>query len=199
MASSPPSTLSICRPGSLSVEVGPLVPGSELTSAGVPENEGHHSAGSLKRARIKSALVIAQVSLSIVLVLFPYDGHNPGGVQLATPSVVTCDSTCVTWDMTIPISDMDASEKLEPIRKIIRRDNEKRIVAPAGLIGEETEGDARHLDSAYKSGCRAFFTTDKQDILEHAAELEPLLGIRLFHPDEDRDRFMAYCRSERGG
>ena len=128
----------------------------------------------------------------IVLVLFPYDGHNPGGVQLATPSVVTCDSTWVTWDMTIPISDMDASEKLEPIRKIIRRDNEKRIVAPAGLIGDETEGDARHLDSAYKSGCRAFFTTDKTDILRHAAELEALLGFQLFHPDEDQDRFMAF-------
>jgi hypothetical protein len=38
----------------------------------------------------------------VVLVLFPYDGHNPGGVQLATPSVVTCDSTWVTCDMTIP-------------------------------------------------------------------------------------------------
>ncbi len=45
----------------------------------------------------------------IVLVLFPYDGHNPGGVQIAIPSVVTCDSTWVTLDMTIPISDMDAS------------------------------------------------------------------------------------------
>src|SRR6266550_403311 len=82
----------------------------------------------------------------IVLVLFPYDGRNPGGVQLATPSVVTCDSTWVTWDMTIPINDMVESEKFEQIREIIRRDNEKRVMAPTGLVGEETEGDARHLD-----------------------------------------------------
>jgi hypothetical protein len=131
----------------------------------------------------------------IVLVLFPYDGHNPSGVEVATPSVVTADSTWLTFDMTIPLSDMDGSEKFEQIRRIIWRANEKKIEAPAGLIGQKTEGDARHLDSAYKSGCRAFFTTDKQDILGHAAELEPLLGFRLFHPDEDRDRFMEFLKA----
>jgi len=94
--------------------------------------------------------------------------------------------------MTIPFSDMEGSEKFEQIRRIIRRSNEKKIEAPAGLIGQRTEGDARHLDSAYKSGCRAFFTTDIQDILNHAAELEVLLGLRVFHPDDDRDRFLTF-------
>ena len=130
-----------------------------------------------------------------MLVQFPYDGHNRRVRQRATPSVVTADSTYVTWDMMVSLSDTVESEKFEDIRRIIRRENEKRIMAPAGLIGEETEGDARHLDSAYKSGCRAFLTTDKQDILRHAAELEPLLGLRLFHPDEDRDRFMAFINA----
>jgi hypothetical protein len=127
----------------------------------------------------------------IELVLFPYDGRNPRGVQRATPSVVTVDSTWVTADMTIPISDMSASEKLDDIRRIVWLENEKKVKAPAGLMGLKTEGDARHLDSAYKSGCRAFFTTDKIDILGHATELEVLLGFRLFHPDEER-RFMAF-------
>jgi len=131
----------------------------------------------------------------IALVLFPYDGRTPAGVQLATPSVVTADSTWLTADMTIPISDMVESTKLEQIRKIIRRENEKKIMAPAGPIGEETEGDARHLDSAYKSACHAFLTTDKQDILQHAAELESVLGFRLFHPDEDHDRFLAFINA----
>src|SRR2546426_10606725 len=67
----------------------------------------------------------------IQLVLFPYDGRNPAGVQLATPSVVTCDSTWVTWDMTIPISDMVGSDKFEQIRQILRLENEKKIMAPA--------------------------------------------------------------------
>ncbi len=34
---------------------------------------------------------------TITLLLFPYDGRNPSGVQLATPSVVTADSAWVTW------------------------------------------------------------------------------------------------------
>jgi len=39
----------------------------------------------------------------IVLVSFPYDGHNPSGVEIATPSVVTADSTWLTWDMDDPV------------------------------------------------------------------------------------------------
>jgi hypothetical protein len=127
----------------------------------------------------------------VALMLFPYDGHNPSGVEIATPSVVTADSTWVTWDMTIPCSDMEGSAKFEQIRQIIRRAKENLRNVPAGLIGEQTEGDARHLDSAYKSGCRAFFTKDRRDMLSHAAELEELLGLRLFHPDEE-ERFMAF-------
>jgi len=79
---------------------------------------------------------------------------------------------------------MEGSAKFERVRQIVRRKKENVRDVPAGLIGEQTEGDARHLDSAYKSGCRAFFTQDGRDILDHAAELEPLLGLRLFHPDE---------------
>ena len=131
----------------------------------------------------------------IVLVSFPYDGHNPSGVEIATPSVVTANSTWLTWDMTIPCSDMEGSEKFEGVRQIIRREKENVRDVPAGLIGEQTEGDARHLDSAYKTGCRAFFTQDRRDILDHAAALEELLGLRLFHPDEE-ERFMAFLASE---
>ncbi len=131
---------------------------------------------------------------TIVLVHSPYDndGRLPRRMRPATPSVVTADATAFTADMTIPISDMVESEKCEDIRRIIRRDDEELITAEWGIIGKETEGDARHLDSAYKSACRAFLTTDKYDILRHAAKLEALLGFRLFHPDEDRDRFLAF-------
>lgn len=123
----------------------------------------------------------------IVLVLFPHDAdaRQPHGVQLATPSAVTWDSTSVTCDMTFLSSGAVASEKLEEIRRILRLPNEKVVEAPAGLIGEKTEGDARLLDSAYKSGCRAFITTDRRTVLDHADLLEPLLGLRLFHPREE--------------
>ena len=130
----------------------------------------------------------------ITLMLFPYDGLNPPGVEMAPPSVVTADSTWLTCDMTIPLSDMEGSDKFEQIRQIIRRAKENIRKVPAGLIGEQTEGDARHLDSAYKSGCRAFFTKDRRDILVHSTELEELLGLRCFHPD-DEERFMTFLAS----
>ncbi len=60
---------------------------------------------------------------------------------------------------------------------------------------DSTEGDARHLDSAYKSGCRAFLTTDKRSILRHGAQLKALLGFQLFHPDEDRAAFLIFVNA----
>jgi hypothetical protein len=145
----------------------------------------------VERNAIRAWLTDLKRQGKITLVLFPYDGDNPSGVEMATPSVVTCDSTWLTWDMTISVSDMQGSEKFEQIRRIIRREKENVRDVPAGLIGGQTEGDARHLDSAYKSGCRAFFTKDRRDILDHATELEDLLGLRLFHPDEE-ERFMTF-------
>ncbi len=68
-----------------------------------------------------------------------------------------------TWN------DFRGSEHLEEIRRI---------------IGPEHRRDALHVDSAYKTGCRAFVTTDG-DILKHSAELEHLLGIRFFYPERD--------------
>jgi hypothetical protein len=49
-----------------------------------------------------------------------------------------------------------------------------------------------HVDSAFKQGCLAFVTPDQGDILKHKTELERLLGIRLFHPDEwsDLEQFL---------
>src|SRR2546430_280305 len=106
-----------------------------------------------ERNAMRPWLTALSREVKIVLVSFPYDGHNPRGVEIATPSVVTADSTLLTWDMAIPCSDMEGSEKFERVRQIVRREKENVRDVPAGLIGEHTEGDARHLDSAYKSGC----------------------------------------------
>lgn len=153
-----------------------------------------------ERNAVRPWLRALQAQGKITLVLFPYDGNNPAGVELATPSVVTMDSTWVRFSMPIPISDMEASPKIDEIRKVLWRRtgegiNEKRVNAPAGFIGMVTEGDARHLDSAYKSRCRAFLTKDKRDILSHADELEQLLGFRPFHPDDDREQFCAFVEA----
>jgi len=54
-----------------------------------------------------------------------------------------------------------------------------RILA---IVGPENRRDALHVDSAYKSGCRAFVTTDS-DILTHRTELESLLSIAFLQAD----------------
>ena len=54
----------------------------------------------------------------------------------------------------------------------------------AEIIGAQHRRDILHVDSAFKSGCRAFVTRDT-DILVHAKALDALLGISIFHPDRD--------------
>ncbi len=58
--------------------------------------------------------------------------------------------------------------------------------------GERTRRDAMHIDSAYKSGCRCFVTSDSDDIIDKRSELEPLLDIRFFHPNEDKEALLAF-------
>jgi len=50
------------------------------------------------------------------------------------------------------------------------------------IVGPNNRRDALHVDSTYKSGCRAFVTTDN-DILAHSVELEALLSIVFLQAD----------------
>lgn len=64
------------------------------------------------------------------------------------------------------------------------------------IVGGHNEFDVRHIDSAYKTGCKYFFTRDKGDILRHRTKLNELLGIRFFHPDDDFADFLAMLNSK---
>ncbi len=116
----------------------------------------------------------------IEIVSFPYEGKSRKTPKRSTPSLVTFDSTHLTWDMNILISDCNGSSKLDQIRKIIGRKNEM---------------DARHIDSAYKSGCQAFLTPDKKDIISNKKELECLLNIKFFHPEDDWELIVEFINS----
>ena len=61
--------------------------------------------------------------------------------------------------------DFDSSDKIEEIIKV---------------VGAENKNDIWHLDSAYKSKCDLFLTSDKDDIYSKKDTLEPLLGFRIF-------------------
>ena len=123
---------------------------------------------------VTKALRALQREGTITLVAFPYENRNRRIKERAQPSRITMDAKFITWaDTAIRFSDRE-SDMFERIQSIVGRGNEI---------------DVRHIDSAYKTGCRCFFTRDKGDILRVRAELEALLGIRFFHPDADLDAF----------
>lgn len=55
------------------------------------------------------------------------------------------------------------------------------------ILGLENRVDILHLDSAYKSQCEIFVTSDKHDILLKREELSKLLGMRIFQITELQD------------
>jgi len=65
-----------------------------------------------------------------------------------------------------------------------------------GIVGRRNRRDALQIDSAHKSGCDAFLSRDRKDIISKRAALEALLGIRFFHSDEDWDAFLAFVENE---
>jgi hypothetical protein len=62
------------------------------------------------------------------------------------------------------------------------------------LIGRNNLTDAKHLDSAYKAGCSALITSDKDDIASQADAILALTGIRVFHAYQDWPVFLAFIQ-----
>lgn len=62
------------------------------------------------------------------------------------------------------------------------------------VIGKQHEQDVKHLDAAYKSKCQCFLTRDKDDIYSKKAELEKLLGMKIYHTDDDWQSFLEYIK-----
>jgi hypothetical protein len=116
----------------------------------------------------------------IELVHFPYDEDSKA--RAISPSAIPSDAqwrdlNTGSWDaLTGSWSDFEGSPHLPEIRRI---------------IGAENRRDALHVDSAFKTGCAAMVTVD-QDILDHTAKLEALLGLRIFHPDRDREALRRF-------
>jgi hypothetical protein len=121
----------------------------------------------------------------LTLIHFPYDdGDRPffygrwsKYLRRAKASLVTCDTTQLTSDPDLRISDMEGSAIYRNLQQI---------------VGRASDHDVRHLDAAYKSKADAFLTQDKRDIVHNRAELEQLTGLRIFHSDDDRDKFLEF-------
>ncbi|HYR45887.1 MAG TPA: hypothetical protein VER78_02685 [Thermoanaerobaculia bacterium] len=59
------------------------------------------------------------------------------------------------------------------------------------IVGPKNRRDVLQLDSACKTGCTAMITVDGA-ILDHKNELEALLALRIFHPQEDKAELLHF-------
>lgn len=119
----------------------------------------------------------------VQLIHFPYDPdlRSRHVVPSATPSAAQWRDMNLAWSELgqTTWADMRASPQLPAIQSI---------------IGSSHRRDALHIDSAVKTGCLAFVTSDT-DILAHAGALEALLGIRFFSPDRDMAALREFVES----
>lgn len=129
------------------------------------------------------ALTVLQRQGRILLVHFPYDpdSFSPRRTRLATPSAARIA------DLGLPINRLPGT--------IDSYVGSPRFDAIQAVIGRAHRRDALHLDSAFKTGCGAFFTSDT-DILKHAAALEALLGFPIYNPAVDVPHFIERLNRE---
>ena len=113
----------------------------------------------------------------INLVLFPYEEKVKRIKEPGVPSEAAWSEMNFSWENS-PGSweDYKGSTKYVQIQEIIGRENKR---------------DVKHLDSAFKSNCQAFLTRDKGDILSKKNELEEILKMKFFHPDDD---WVEFCK-----
>ena len=119
----------------------------------------------------------------VELVRFPYDPNSRSRHinTVAVPSAAQLRDLNLTFaELAFAFSDHQGSQHLSDIVR---------------LIGPGNRRDALHIDSAFKSGCGIFVTQDK-DILRYRQHLEGLLGIRFFHPDDDKEALLDFIRSQ---
>jgi hypothetical protein len=103
---------------------------------------------------------------NIILISFPFENYNKRTVDSKLPSNLTCDSTLITADSDILISDTIHSEIFDLIKSI---------------VGANNFNDIRHIDTAFKENCKIFISPDKDDIINKGEGLENLTGIRFFY------------------
>lgn len=103
----------------------------------------------------------------VTLFLYPYEMRTNKIKGLAQPSDPTWEESNTAWE-----EEEGTWNDLLPSSKF------KSIL---GIVGCANVRDAKHIDSAHKSGCQAFFSPDRNDITSKGRSLEKLLGIKFYH------------------
>lgn len=118
---------------------------------------------------------------SIEIVMFRYETRKARGVAWAKPSqaqVRDVEHLSITELSQWPMDEFQGSARLSRIIQV---------------LGPQNRRDALHVDSAYKSACRFFFTHDG-DILSKRDPLEHETGMRFFDPIDEWEAFLAHLK-----
>lgn len=132
----------------------------------------------------KKELISLEKQGVVEVVMFPYENLNRKIRSTGLPSEATfADLDNFTWG-TLPgtFGDYAGSDKYTAIMSI---------------IGRQHRRDVLHLDSAYKSECRCFLTRDKTDIYANQEALSNLLGLKIYHSDDDWENFLVFVNEHR--
>lgn len=114
---------------------------------------------------------------------FPYDSPDrpKKTFLLAKPSDAQWQDCHPLWDEFSDITwdDFQGSPLYPEIKALIG-------------IGPENRRDVLHFDSAYKTDCKVFLTSDKGDIWSKRAALEALTGIKIFCTSIESEDILDY-------
>jgi hypothetical protein len=101
---------------------------------------------------------------------FPYGSeHRPKKkFKLAKPSKTQWRDMHIPWNELNNVTWNDFSES-------------DIFLQIMNIIGKSNRRDVLHIDSAYKTGCQIFLTSDKGDIISKRTEIESLCSIKIFH------------------
>ncbi len=119
----------------------------------------------------------------LVLCNYPYENRNRQVTARVPSSAPTWEEGDSTWGT----DDRGTWEDYE--------NQSSRWPKLLSLIGRSNLRDAKHLDSAFKGGCRAFLTSDLRDIASKSAEIRALLGIQVFHATQGWSSFLQFLKS----
>ena len=115
---------------------------------------------------------------NVVFYHFAYDNHKnwrPEKQTRAVPSQARWKNIKHPWEELGDATweDFDGGDHLLEITEIVGHNNPEDIL---------------HLDSAYKTGCSIFLTSDSGHIVKNKDRLESLIGIRIFNPNTEEGR-----------
>jgi hypothetical protein len=117
----------------------------------------------------------------VAIVQFKYENRNRRISESAPPSNPTWGQMNYTW----------GEVKADPVlSKLTWGDVGKtsdRFLSIVAAIGKDNFTDAQHVDSAFRSCCQVFLTSDKADIYSKRDELSKITNLTILHPIEDWD------------